>query len=169
MDSFSIFRLLPSEVPTLFAQNEFSAPLFKNTSIDPTLLLSILGSLVALILLIVYGVYRYNKWKQYVAFEDEMKSLGMDSNAEDTLAGMVKRFQMDEPVQILFSPRLFDEMATNEILRVLASSGSLKAKQNFIDTIYEIRNKTYSPDLVASNEDEESEMAVAQGSDNYFN
>ena len=59
---------------------------------------------------------------------------------------MVKRYAMEEPVTILYSERLFDEMAADEIQRVIASPASAQAKEQFIDTIYKIRVRTYHPD-----------------------
>lgn len=114
---------------------------------DPTTLIYLLGGLATIITLISVGTFQYYRWKKFKVFEDEMRSLDLDTESEGTLALMVKRYAMDEPVQILFSPRLFDEMASNEIVRVLGSPGSMKAKQHFIDTVYKIREKTYFPDL----------------------
>ena len=116
------------------------------TETDPTTLLSVLGGIVTVIMLIVFGAYQFKKWKQFKTFEDEMRSLDLDPQQEGTFADMVKRYSMDEPVNILYSPRLFDEMASNEMLRVLGSQGSAKAKKEFIDTVYKIRVKTYNPD-----------------------
>ncbi|MDP8243622.1 MAG: hypothetical protein P9L94_06045 [Candidatus Hinthialibacter antarcticus] len=116
------------------------------TETDPVTLLSVVGGIVTVIMLIVFGTYQFKKWKQFRTFEDEMRSLDLDPKQEGTFADMVKRYSMDEPVNILYSPRLFDEMAASEMLRVLGSQGSVKAKQEFIDTVYKIRIKTYNPD-----------------------
>jgi hypothetical protein len=58
----------------------------------------------------------------------------------------VKQYAMQEPVQILLSLRMFDELACQEISRVLGSSGSTTAKNRFVQMIYDIRKKTYFPD-----------------------
>ena len=110
------------------------------------LFLEILVGFMMVVLAVSYGIIRYNRWKRYKEFATEMKALDLDPNTEGTLAGMVKRYSMDEPVNILFSARLFDEMATAEILRVLSSAGSQQSKQEFIDTVYNIRNRTYHPE-----------------------
>ncbi len=116
------------------------------TETDPTTLLSVLGGIVSIIMLVIFGAYHFKKWKQFKTFEDEMRSLDLDPGQEGTFADMVKRFALDEPINVLYSPRLFDEMASSEMLRVLGSAGSIKAKQEFIDTVYKIRVKTYNPD-----------------------
>lgn len=132
---------------------------FRNAGIDPTYAIYFLVGMMIAILLIVYGTIRYSRWKKYKVFEDELKTLDLDPNSEGTLAGMVRRYAMDEPVQILCSVRLFDEMATSEMLRVLASPASLKLKQEFIDTVYSIRNKTYHPEWSErENEKEKNEI-----------
>jgi hypothetical protein len=59
---------------------------------------------------------------------------------------MVRRYKVGEPVQVLYSPKLFDDIATAEMRRILGSQGSTQAKESFINTIYEIRTKTYHPD-----------------------
>lgn len=126
------------------------------TETDPVTLLSVVGGIVTFIMLIVFGAYQFKKWKQFKTFEDEMRSLDLDPQQEGTFADMVKRYSMDEPVNILYSPRLFDEMASSEMLRVLGSQGSAKAKQQFIDTVYKIRVKTYNPDWEQVAESDES-------------
>lgn len=154
---FDAIQLLPIQFPSFQMQNanlgEVMGNMYKARDIDPQLLIGIMVSLAVLIGLLIYGTYRYQRWKRYMEFEEEMKTLDLDSDSEGTLAGMVKRFNMDEPVNILFSVRLFDEMAANEIMRVLASPGSTQAKQSFIDSIYKIRTKTYHPDWLTPTED----------------
>ncbi|MBI1387487.1 MAG: hypothetical protein GC154_03460 [bacterium] len=125
----------------------FNAKFFTTSApTDPTTLLAFLAGIVTLIFLVIFGAYRFQKWKRYKEFETEMKSLDLGTQMEGTFAEMVRRYSMDEPVNILYSPRLFDEMASTEMVRVLGSAGSVKAKQEFIDTVYKIRIKTYHPD-----------------------
>lgn len=131
------------------------------TTIDPQTLLLFLGGLITIILLIVFAVYKFNKWKKYKVFEDEMRSLDLDPEQEGTFADMVRRYSMDEPVNIIYSPRLFDEMATQEMMRVLGSPGSSKAKREFIDTVYKIRVKTYNPDWDAKSAEAKAEVDAA--------
>jgi len=139
-----------SSFPTLFVQGDDSFDRFKSllgsSAINPEMLLQILVTVTVLILLITFLAYKYQRWKRYQEFLREMKALDLDPNAEGTLAGMVKRYSMDEPVKIFFSVRLFDDMASTEMWRVLGSAGSQKAKQEFIDTLYTIRDRTYHPD-----------------------
>jgi hypothetical protein len=149
----------------VLAEESNAITFFKNREIDPSLILKLFLLLGCVILSISIGVYRYNRWKKYKEFETEMKSLELDPEAEGTLANMVKRYSMNEPVNVLFSSRLFDEMAAIEIQRVLASSASAKLKANFIDTVYNIRVKTYNPDWVAN--DPQSQNPVLESSNTH--
>lgn len=121
-------------------------PMFDPRPMDPTLLLAAVAGFAVLFCGLIYGTHLYNRWKRYKTFEDEMKALDLNGGDETALAGMVKRFEMEEPVNVLLSPRLFDEMAVREIQRVLASPGSPHSKQRFIDAIYRIRLRTYHPE-----------------------
>ncbi|MFB3789334.1 MAG: hypothetical protein ACE15F_23490 [bacterium] len=116
------------------------------TDIDPKVLLWLLGTLTVTIAVIVYVTYRYNRWVKYKEFESEMKALDLDTGSEGALAEMVRRHNLNEPVNILFSASMFDEMAAEEIRRILGSTASAQQKQERIDTLYNIRTKTYHPD-----------------------
>ncbi len=135
--------------PLILAQNETLPNIWENVGADPATIATILSVLFGIIFLILLGTYRYQKWKKYKTFEEEMKALDLHPDEEGTFAWMVKRYSMDEPVNIIFSARLFDEMATNEIQNVLSSNAPLSAKSRFINTVYDIRMKTYHPDWVA--------------------
>lgn len=141
---------IPSSL-TAVAQTKDKLPvLWKANNVDSMFLLGILLGILTIVLVLVIGTIFYQRWKRYNEFIVEMKTLDLDPDEEGTLAAMVKRFQMDEPVNILFSPRLFDEMASHEIMRVLGSSASADAKQKFIDQVYTIRTRTYHPDWLPS-------------------
>lgn len=107
----------------------------------------VLIGLFFLSLILIFLTYKYRKYKRFQEFVDEMKQLDLDEEQENTLAGMVKRYSMDEPVKILMSARLFDEMAAREIEMVLGSAASANAKKQFINMVYDIRKKTYAPDV----------------------
>ncbi|RJP33655.1 MAG: hypothetical protein C4527_04140 [Candidatus Omnitrophota bacterium] len=137
----------------VFAENDSigiqQVRFFDPSSFDPVIAIYFLGFLSLLISLLVFLTFKYQRWKKYQLFLEEMKTLDLDPEAEGTFAWMVKRHQMDEPVNIFCSPRIFDEMASTEMLRILASAGSIQSKQNFIDMIYSIRNKTYRRDWIS--------------------
>lgn len=138
-------------IPIIIAQGTpLDFKVFESSSIDSTVLVYSLIGIMFTILMIVFGTYRYKRWKKFKEFETEMKALDLEPEQEGTLAEMVKRYSMDEPVNILFSARLFDEMASSEIKRVLGSAASIKLKQEFIDKVYFIRTKTYHPDWLAA-------------------
>ncbi len=117
--------------------------LWSNDSVDPSILFGILGAILVSLALGTFLVYRYQRWRRFKAFEDELQQLGLDPNQEGTFGDLVKRYKMNDPVEILFSLRMFDEIAAREMDRILGSPGSKSAKEEFIDTLYEIREKTY--------------------------
>ena len=95
-----------------------------------------------------------------------MTLLELDDVQENTLTDLVKRYAQKEPVSVLFSLRLFDDMATKEISRVLGSAGSAMQKQQYVNLVYEIRKKTYFPELDASKDKEkESSKSLALASE----
>jgi len=146
--------IFSSRFPLIVAQGENTLPFqaFKNAGASPEILLPILGGITLIILIVVIGVYRFQRWKKYKTFETEMKTLDLDPESEGTFAYMVKRYSMEEPVNILYSPRIFDEMASQEITRVLASNASIQSKCKFIDLVYSIRTRTYHPEWITSQE-----------------
>ena len=112
-------------------------------TVDPKIIFGILGGIVFSLAVGVYCVYRYQKWRSYQAFVGEMQQLGLNPDQEGTFGDLVKRYKMKDPVEILYSLRMFDEMAALEMDRVLGSPGSMSAKQEFVNTLYEIRQITY--------------------------
>ncbi|HPA44416.1 MAG TPA: hypothetical protein PLZ55_03325 [bacterium] len=118
---------------------------FQSSQVNPDILLGIGIGLAVLIFLLVYGAYLYQRRRHYKVFEKEMKSLDLEPNQENTLTEMVRRYSMNEPVQVLVSERLFDDLATREMRRILSGIGTIEAKEQYIDTLYAIRTKTYHP------------------------
>ncbi len=144
MDILNVGQELIFSFPRLLAENALSPNLFYNPkSYDPATLIYWLSGLTIFIFITFFAAYKYNRWKKYNNFLDEMKSLDLDPTSEGTFAWMVKRHQMNEPTEFIFSQQVFDEMAANEMRRVLCSPGAQSAKQNFIDTVYDIRNRTF--------------------------
>ncbi|HPP01160.1 MAG TPA: hypothetical protein PLX83_11230 [bacterium] len=119
------------------------------TEIEAEVLLWILGIFTFLVLAIVLMVYLYNRRVKFKEFESEMKALDLEPRAEGTLADLVKRHSLNEPVNVLFSTSLFDEMASAEIRRILSSPAPAQEKQERIDLLYHIRTKTYHPDWLS--------------------
>jgi len=142
--------------PVLWAQST-SLPVnfFNPKSYDSTTLTICLAVLLGMILLVMIVALRYKRWRQFNMFLEEMRSLDLDPSSEGTFAWMVKRYRMNEPVKVLRSRQVFDEMATGEIFRVLCSAGTMQAKENFIDTIYDIRKRTFNPKLYFRQEEKQ--------------
>ncbi len=107
-------------------------------------------AIVFFIGIFTYASYRYQKWRRYQKFIEEMQTLDLDPDQEGTFADLVKRYNMDEPVNIIYSKRLYDELASQEMIRILASPGTVEAKAGYIETLYEIRDKTYTPEWLES-------------------
>jgi hypothetical protein len=142
---------LVASVPITFAQDNTLPQLFKNREIDTAILINFLLIIGVISIVTSVGMVFYSRWKKFKEFETEMKTLDLEPEIEETLANMVKRYSKNEPVKVLFSSRTFDEIASNEIKRVLASPVSAEIKGEYIDRIYQIRTKTYNPDLLESN------------------
>lgn len=123
-----------------FGDNKF----FSNANdLSPEVVLGVLVGAVIVLGLVMFAVYRYQRWKRFRNFVDEMQQLGLNPLQEGTFGDLVRRYKMNDPVQILYSLRMFDEMAAREMNRVLSSPGSMNAKDEFITTLYEIRERTY--------------------------
>ncbi len=120
---------------------------FSSTSTDATTLVYILVGIGFIVLVACISVYRYRRFKLFQEFSQELTLLELDEVEGNALTNIVKRYSLKEPVSVLFSLRLFDELATKEISRVLGSAGSAAQKQQFINLVYEIRKKTYYPEL----------------------
>ncbi len=116
---------------------------FRIQNIDPTLILGILLGIAAVAGVCTYGSYLHQRYRRFKEFNEEMHSLGLDHEQEGTLASLVKRYRMDKPVEVLLSEKLFDEMATQEMVRILATQASMDVKEKYIRELYAIRERTY--------------------------
>ena len=119
-----------------------------NTTGDPKLIFSVLGVLALVVVALLYASYRYKRWKKHQRFIEELNQLSLEENEGTTLIGLVKRYAMEEPVEVLYSLRVFDDLAEKEMCRILGLQGSQETKQQYIDLLYKIRQKTYFPDLM---------------------
>lgn len=138
-------------------QSPLGGPMFSSSQQGADYVIYLLMGLACVVGLIVYASYRYKRYKKMQEFSDEMAQVGLSSEEESTLTNLVKQYAMQEPVQVLLSLRMFDEMACQEISRVLGSSGSTTAKDRFVQMIYDIRKKTYFPDWDKKKADDENE------------
>ncbi|MGC9328289.1 MAG: hypothetical protein ACP5I1_11690 [Candidatus Hinthialibacter sp.] len=119
---------------------------YETSDFDLSVFLYFIGGLILSIFLFILGSIQFNRWKKYKEFEEEMKSLDLDPSQEKTLSSMAKRRSLSDPAHLLMSVRLFDELASEEMKRILRSPASAKFKQAYIDKIYRIRTKTYHPE-----------------------
>lgn len=115
---------------------------------DPQLIVTVLMTIAAIVVALVIGAHYYRRWRKHRRFTDELNQFALEEDEGSTLVGLVKRYATDEPVEILYSLRAFDELAEKEMKRILGVQGSQEAKQRYIELLYTIRQKTYFADLI---------------------
>lgn len=143
--------------------------MFSNQTVGAEFLVYLLLGLTCLVGIIIYATYRYKRYKKMQEFNNEMSQVGLSADEESALTGLVKQYALQEPVQILLSLRMFDDLACQEISRILGSPGSTVSKDRFVQMIYDIRKKTYFPDWdkkQAGAEEENKEAPTAENSSN---
>ncbi len=118
-----------------------------STQGDPKLVFGVLGAIALLCTFIIVGTWYYQRWKKHRRFIEELNQLSLEEAEGNALINIVKRHAMSEPVEVLYSLRVFDELAEKEMNRILSLQGSQEIKQKYIDLLYTIRQKTYFPDL----------------------
>ncbi len=128
---------------------------------DPVLILGTLAAVTFLVAVVTFASYRFRRWQKQRRFIEELDQIALEENEGNALINLVKRYAMDEPVEILYSLRRFDELARREMARVLALPGSKESKQEYIDLLYSIRQKTYFSD-VSAHADEEQTKSIAE-------
>ncbi|MDP8246352.1 MAG: hypothetical protein P9L94_19870 [Candidatus Hinthialibacter antarcticus] len=126
--------------------DEFGS-LYKNSDVSMEAFLSLGIGCILLIVLVIFLHKRYMRYVKEREFLDEISTLEMEQSESDTLLSLVRRYALNEPVDILYSQRLFDELAVKEISRVLGSPLSKENKTKFVNMIYNIRQKTYNQSL----------------------
>lgn len=117
--------------------------LFQASTLDPKVLLQCLVGVVLLIGIVFYLNVRYQWFKKIRRLREEMEYLELNPTEETILTDMIKRYRLNEPVDMLLSLKLFDELATKEMYRILQSVGTSSAKQKSIELVYEIRQRTF--------------------------
>lgn len=132
---------------------------FSPENVPTPFLLAILAGIALIVGLIIFFHYRSIRLKKEYAFQEEMKILEMDDKESNALADIVRRYALNEPVEILYSLPLFDKMVEKEMERVLSTPLSSDVKKRYVDLLYLIRQKTYFPEeyrahVTASNRQE---------------
>jgi hypothetical protein len=122
--------------------------------LEPTALFSIFGSIILLIVISSSCFYIYQRRKIYRQFIDQLKILGLDPKEEVTLKYMVKRYPYKKALQVLDSTRVFDDMASQEMIRIIRSEGSIESKEDFVDTVYKIRTNTHTSNFIKDIQEE---------------
>ncbi|MEW6237371.1 MAG: hypothetical protein AB1656_23920 [Candidatus Omnitrophota bacterium] len=117
----------------------------KPTDVPVELLFWFLIGITLAVLAILYICRRYAYFKKVQILQEEMKALELENGESQTLESLVKRYMLNEPVEILYSLRLFDDLALKEMGRILGSPLSQESKKKYIDMLYLIRQKTYFP------------------------
>ncbi len=132
-------RLFPVYAQTLENQVDFLVP----RSIHSVNLLILGGVLVIGILLVFVIFYAIRRKIHFQHFLRQMESLRLNEEERGTFVYMVKSYSPQRPVRVLHSPQIFDEMASHEMLRILAGDESQGTKEKFVDTVYKIRTVTH--------------------------
>jgi hypothetical protein len=148
---YSLIVWLDSAFPVLRIAEDprtFSFDFYRPSEVNMKSLGYFFGGVFVFLLLLVAFVVQYNRWRKFNQFKNEVQTLDLDPSAQGTFSWMVKQYRMKEPITAVESCEIFDQMATDEIFRVLCSDGTLEAKEDFIDTVYDIRNQTFHPDRV---------------------
>ena len=124
---------------------------FRTSSVSSQVLLQCLVGVALFIGFAIYLSYQYQWFKKVRRFREEMELLELNPAEENLLTKMIHRYRLNEPVDMLLSLRLFDELATKEMHRVLESPGSSAAKQGYIEMVYEIRQRTFFQEYAIQN------------------
>lgn len=132
-------RLFPFFAQTMENQVDFLVP----RSIEPFNLLIAIGIVLGIIFLAILIIYAIRKKIHFQHFLRQMESLRLNEEERGTFAYMVKSYSPQKPVRVLHSPQVFDEMASHEMLRILAGDESQGTKEKFVDTVYKIRTVTH--------------------------
>lgn len=133
---------------------------------DPTLILGTLAAIAVLVAVLTFASYHLRRWQKHRRFLEELDQMDLEENEGNALIDLVKRYAMDEPVEILYSLRRFDELARKEMARVLALPGSKESKQQYIDLLYSIRQKTYFSDTPAGPSEKQAGDIAGRQSNN---
>jgi len=120
--------------------------LYRTSSLEPDIILQCLVGVIFIIGLALILNYKYKWFLKIRRLKEEMDYLELNPVEENVLTGMIRRYRLNEPVDLLLSLPLFDELAEKEMRRVLKTPGSSTAKQNYIELVYEIRQRTFFPD-----------------------
>lgn len=126
---------------------------FSNTTVDTHIYVIVFIIVGLIVLTATVGVHYYKRFKKMRQFKEELEQLDLGETGENTFVDLIKRYALNEPVDVLMSVKLFDDMAMQEINRILGSSGSMTSKQQFVNMIYDIRQKTYFPEYSESDDE----------------
>ncbi len=129
--------------------SEFKFDFITPNALNATIIVWFFVIVAACICVFTVGSYLWKRYLKNREFRFEMQTLGLDTEQEGTLAAIVKRYRMDEPMSILLSEQIFDEMATREMVRILSSPASAEIKEKYIGELYDIRQRTYQHECEA--------------------
>lgn len=121
----------------------FETGLFRSSSLPLTTMFIVLAVFLLIGFLIAALYYLHERQKKEHDLQVEMKQLELHKDEKNALYEIVKRNAISEPIEVLYSLPLFDELAQKEIARVLSSPLSSESKSHYVNLLYEIRRKTY--------------------------
>ncbi len=121
----------------------FSVKVWNPSEVSPVFLLVILFSTALAFILFPVFLRQYRHYLQTMRFREEMDAMDLRREDSNILWELVQRYALNEPVKILYSLPLFDELAQKEMVRVLSHPCSSHAKMHYIDHLYGLRQKMY--------------------------
>ncbi len=135
-------------------KNFFDVSFFQSNSANlETIIFLVLGC--TLFCVAVFFIYKkYMRFKKEQELQEEMELRDFESVESSTVNDLVKRYKMNEPINIMYSLKLFDELAQKEMSRVLSSPLSSQSKTQYVDLLYRIRQKMYSPSEMSTGHQE---------------
>lgn len=121
----------------------FATKLWNPSELSPFFIVFSIVLSSILIGLFPYFLRRYTLRMNELRFREQIGNLELEREDSNILWDLVHRYTLNEPVQILHSLPLFDELAQKEMVRVLSHPSSSRAKMQYIDHLYGLRQKMY--------------------------
>jgi len=98
----------------------FSMKVWNPSEVSPVFLVLFLFTTGLAFVLFPYFLRQYRHYLQAIRFREEMDAMDLKREDSNILRELVQRYALNEPVKILYSLPLFDELAQKEMVRVLA-------------------------------------------------
>lgn len=98
---------------------------------------------VALLILLPSLIRQYNRFLRAQQFRKMIEPMALERKDTNILWELVQRYALNEPMLIVYSLPLFDDLVQKEMVRVLGHPCPSMAKMQYIDFLYGLRQKMY--------------------------